>query len=255
MMNSIERRKNIIEYAIKDKSVYVDKLAKDLGVSTVTIRSDLKFLDHKNLLMRTHGGAVINNPLCRELSLDEKVNQRHSKKQKIAAEVQKLINEGDTIILDSGTTTAEVALLLRNYNQLTVMTNGLNVAQNLIGATGIEIHMTGGKLRQKTLSFYGRTAEEQLNLFRFNKVILGGDGYNINVGITTHFEHEASLNRAMCSNADQVIVATDSSKFERSSIYKIIDNKDIDILVTDHEITDKTASLLEEDGIKIIIAK
>ena len=253
-MNSIERRKNILDFALREKSVFVDKLAEKLGVSTVTIRSDLKFLDHINLLVRTHGGAVLSDPLSRELSLDEKSVRKNSVKKKIAERVKELIFEGDTIILDSGTTTAELALLLRHYNQLTVMTNGLNVAQNLLGAKGVEIHMTGGKLRQKTLSFYGRSAEEQLCLFHFNKVVLGVDGFDINTGVTTHFEHEASLNRAMCTNADKVIVATDSSKFKRSSFYKIIDKEDIDVLVTDTGISDKVAQKLEDTGIMLVIA-
>ncbi len=254
-MNLIDRRKIILVYAIKEKSVLVDKLAHELGVSAVTIRSDLKFLDRKNLLIRTHGGAVLSNPLSRELSIDEKSNQQHSKKQKIAVAVKKLIYEGETVILDSGTTTAEIALLLRNYRNLTVMTNGLNVAQNLLGSKGIEIHLTGGKLRQKTLSFYGRSAEEQLSLLHFNKVILGVDGFDTTVGITTHFEHEASLNRAMCKTADQIIVATDSSKFDRSSVYKIANNVEIDILVTDNAIADNTAQSLEQAGINLIIAE
>lgn len=253
-MNSIERRKNILKHAMRDKSVLVEDLAVDFGVSTVTIRSDLKFLDHKNLLVRTHGGAVLSNPLSRELSFDEKSRRRNSVKQKIALLVESLIKEGDSIILDSGTTTAEVALLLRNYGQLMVMTNGLNVAQNLLGAEGVEIHMTGGKLRQKTLSFYGKTAEENLSNFHFNKVVLGGDAFDINVGVTTHFEQEANLNRNMCNVANQIIVAIDSSKFNRTSVYKIIDPADIDIMVTDIDIADVTAQSIERNGIKLLIA-
>lgn len=253
-MNLIERRKNILESALKDKRVLVDQLAEELGVSSVTIRSDLKFLDHKNLLVRTHGGAVLSNPLSRELSIDEKSNRQNSTKKRIALKVMSLISEGDAVILDSGTTTAEVAILLRNYEKLTVMTNGLNVAQNLLGAKGVEIHMTGGKLRQKTLSFYGRKAEEQLALYRFDKVVLGVDGYDIGIGVTTHFEQEASLNRAMCDIADKIIVACDSSKFERSSFYKIVDSEDIDIMVTDIGISDEVAQKLERSGIKLIIA-
>ncbi|MDG1021241.1 MAG: transcriptional repressor AgaR [Emcibacteraceae bacterium] len=253
-MNTVERRKNILECALRDKSVLVDRLAEDFGVSTVTIRSDLKFLDKKNLLVRTHGGAVINNVLSRELSLDEKSRKQNTTKKKIALKVSSLIEEGDAIIVDSGTTTAEVALLLRKFKNLTVMTNGLNVAQNLMGYAGVEIHMTGGKLRQKTGSFYGAMAEQQLRLYRFSKVILGVDGFNINIGVTTHFEQEASLNRVMCESADQVIVATDSSKFEHSGFYKIVDTEDIEVLVTDTGISDKIAQKLEQSGIELIIA-
>ena len=97
-------------------------------------------------------------------------------------------------------------------------------------------------------------AEQQLRLYRFSKVILGVDGFNINIGITTHFEQEASLNRVMCESADQVIVATDSSKFEHSGLYKIVDTEDIDVLVTDTGISDKIAQKIERSAIDLIIA-
>jgi len=193
--------------------------------------------------------------LSRELSIDEKTRSQNSVKRKIATLVRGLIDEGDAIILDSGTTTAEVALLLKDFENLMVMTNGLNVAQNLIGADGVDIHMTGGKLRQKTLSFYGRQAEDTVTQYHFDKLILGVDGFDIRVGVTTHFEYEANLNRVMCDNADRIIVVTDSSKFDRVSVYRIISPCKIDTLVTDCNLVDHHAQSLERDGVKILIAQ
>ena len=253
-VNTIERRKCILDYAVREKSVQVEVLAKKFGVSTVTIRSDLELLDHKNLLVRTHGGAVLGNRLSRELSFDERKRSHNAVKQKIALLVRQLIQEGDAIILDSGSTTTEIAALLKDIGDLTVMTNGLSVAQNLVDAKGVNVHMTGGKLRQKTQSFYGQVAEENLKRYHFDKVILGVDGFDVKVGVTTHFEQEANLNRVMCEIADQKIVTTDSSKFDRSSVYKILNTQDIDVLVTDSNLTDHCAQALEQDGVKIMIA-
>jgi DeoR family transcriptional regulator, aga operon transcriptional repressor len=253
-VNAIERRKNILDDAVREKRVLVEVLSKKFGVSTVTIRSDLELLDYKNLLVRTHGGAVLSNRLSRELSFDERKRSHNVVKQKIAIMVRKLIKEGEAIILDSGSTTTEIALLLKDIGQLTVMTNGLSVAQNLVDAHGVDVHMTGGKLRQKSQSFYGQVAEENLKRYHFDKVILGVDGFDVKVGVTTHFEQEANLNRVMCDIADQIIVTTDSSKFDRSSVYKILNTSDIDVLITDSNITDHCAQALEREGVKIMIA-
>lgn len=240
--------------ATNNEAIDVEALVKKYGVSAVTIRSDLNVLSRKKLVVRTHGGAVSRTALTQELSIDEKKSKRYLIKKKIAAATAELVDEDDTIILDSGTTTAEIALCLTKFDNLSVMTNGLNVAQNLLHADGVQVSMTGGTLRKKTLSFYGRQAEDSLKNYHFKKLILGGDGFDIKVGVTTHFEHEATLNRMMCDVADEIIVATDSSKFGRSSMHKIIDPFMIDILVTDENIPDKYARQLERGGVNIIIA-
>lgn len=253
-MKVFERRQSIVLMATNNEAIDVEILAKKYGVSAVTIRSDLNVLNQKRLLVRTHGGAVARNALTQELSIDEKKSEHYLIKKRIAAATAELISEDDTIILDSGTTTAEIALCLSTFNNLSVMTNGLNVAQNLLDADGVEVSLTGGTLRKKSLSFYGRQAEDSFKKYHFNKLILGGDGFDIKVGITTHFEHEATLNKMMCDVADQIIVAIDSSKFGRTSMYKIIDPFDIDVLVTDENIPDKYAQQLERNDVNIMIA-
>ena len=134
------------------------------------------------------------------------------------------------------------------------MTNGLNVAQNLIDATGVEVLMTGGTLRRKSLSFYGRQAEESLQRYHFDKVFLGVDGFDFQVGLTTHFEQEAILNRLMCDVSKEIVVVTDSSKFNRSGVHKIRGFADINILITDIGIPDAFAQALEKEGVRIVIA-
>lgn len=253
-MNTIERRQDIVQWTIDSGKVLVPDLVAKYGVSAVTIRSDLNSLHNKGLLVRTRGGAMASSKIRRELSIDDKYHEHSEIKRKLAVVASQLIDEGDAIILDSGTTTAEIAKCLDSFKQLTVMTNGLNVAQNLVNAEGVEVLMTGGTLRKRSLSFYGSQAEESLSRYHFNKVILGVDGFDLNGGITTHFEAESVLNRKMCTVAREIIVVTDSSKFNTLGVHKIRDLDEFDILVTDAGIPDEFVQSLEAHGVRIVIA-
>ena len=252
-MNTIERRHDIIQTAVDSGRVLVPQLAEKYGVSAVTIRSDLNYLHQRGLLVRTHGGAVATNRVTQELSVQEKVTEQLEIKRRLATAAAREVREQDTIILDSGTTTAEIATQLRDLRRLVVMTNGLNVAQQLVDTDGVEVLMTGGTLRKKSLSFYGRTAEEALQCYHFDKVFLGVDGIDFQGGITTHFEYEANLNRLMCKVARQVIAVTDSSKFNRSGVHKICDFTDIDILITDSGIPEAFHQVISEAGVEVVI--
>ncbi|WP_346839096.1 transcriptional repressor AgaR [Microbulbifer sp. SAOS-129_SWC] len=251
--NTIERRHDIVQTTLDAGRVQVPDLAEKYGVSTVTIRGDLNYLDQKGLLVRTRGGAVASNRVSQELSMREKVTEHLDIKRRLGAAAAREIREQDTIILDSGTTTAEIAHQLHQFRQLVVMTNGLNVAQQLVDADGVEVLMTGGTLRKKSLSFYGRAAEDTLQCFHFDKVFLGVDGIDFQGGITTHFEYEANLNRLMCKVARQVIAVTDSSKFTRSGVHKICDFSELDVLITDSGIPEAFHKVMTEAGVRVVI--
>ena len=167
--------------------------------------------------------------------------------------VAELINDGDSIILDSGTTTEEVAHSLIEKNNLTVMTNGLNIANELSLGESCDVFITGGRLRRKSMSFYGTEADEKFKYYNFNKVILGVDGLDIDKGLSTHFEPEAIFNRAMCECADTVIVVTDSSKFGKKSLHTILPLESIDILVTDSNIPKEFIDELTRLNIELFI--
>ncbi len=254
IMNTIERRHDIVQCTLDSGKVLIPDLVDKYGVSAVTIRSDLNNLHSKGLLIRTRGGAVASNKITQELSINDKYNEHSEVKRKLALVASNLIDEEDAIILDSGTTTAEIANCLDRFKQLIVMTNGLNVAQNLVNADGVEVLMTGGSLRKKSLSFYGSQAEDSLSRYHFNKVFLGVDGFDLNVGVTTHFEAECVLNRKMCEVAREVIVVTDSSKFNTLGVHKILGLKEIDVLITDEGIQDEFIQSLEANGVRVIIA-
>lgn len=254
-LRSTERRHEIVQLALTMGKVDVADLARHFSTSEVTIRSDLNLLGNRGLLVRTRGGAMARSRLLQELSIAEKQSDHAPVKRALAERACEYIREGDSLILDSGTTTAEIARCLHPYKELLVMTNGLNVAQNLAMCDGVKVMMTGGTLRKKSQSFFGPHAEEGLSRFNFDKLILGVDGYDFNAGITTHFEYEAILNRRMCAAAKEIIVVTDSSKFNRAGLHKIREFGEVDVVVTDSGIPDTYAKALEDSGVRLSIVE
>ncbi len=252
-LNTIERQHEIVRLTNTNGKVAVADLALRFGVSEVTIRSDLAALDAKKLLIRSRGGAMVNDDLSRELSLKEKKQKNSELKQRLGLAVAKLIQDDERIIIDSGTTTEEVAANLREHKNLVVMTNGLNIAVELAQLDRVEVLMTGGTLRKKSLSFYGAQAEQSLRHYQFDKVVLGVDGFDLHTGLSTHFEAEASLNRLMCAAAREVIVVTDSSKFTRRCFHLICQPSQVHTLVTDAGISAEYAAELTKIGVRVII--
>lgn len=169
-MISTERRHEILQIASVEGRVNVLDLAHRFGVSEVTIRKDLELLDRRGALQRIRGGATASKGIFRELSLLEKIHQNTDLKKKLACKARDYICDGDAIIIDSGSTTGEISYCLDGFNNLKVMTNSLNVAQAACQYQGVEIMMSGGNLRKKSQSLFGKRAEEGLmnyNLIKF----------------------------------------------------------------------------------------
>lgn len=206
-------------------------------------------------MVRSHGAAIPNSGVIAELTVHEKRRQNAGIKSLIGQAAAKLIESGDTVILDSGTTTREIASSLKALDDVVVMTNGLDVAMELASAPGIEVLMSGGVLRKGALSFSGSQAESSLKNYRFDKVFLGVDGFDLRAGITTHSEQEASLNRLMCEISEQVIAVVDSTKFGKRSCHMIREFGNIDILVTDSDIPEDYLQGLREMKVDVIIVE
>lgn len=252
-LSTIERQQEIVRLTNELGKVTVADLASRFGVSEVTIRSDLATLDTKKLLVRSRGGALVNDDLSRELSFKEKRQKNSELKQKLGRAVAELIHDDERIILDSGTTTEAVAEHLTLHKNLTVMTNGLNIALALSQAERVDVMLTGGTLRKKSLSFYGPQAEQSLQNFLFDKVVLGVDGFDFSTGLSTHFEAEATLNRLMCKAAREIIVVTDSSKFNKQCFHLIARPEQVHTLVTDAGVLPEYVAALEKLGIRVLV--
>ena len=172
-------------------------------MSTVTIRNDLAFLEKQGIAVRAYGGALIceGNVPGAEPSVEDKKLAEYCREAQHREGCRRTGKAGHRIILDSGTTTFEIARMLRQHTDVIAMTNGMNVANALLEAEGVELLMTGGHLRRQSQSFYGDQAEQSLQNYHFDLLFLGVDAIDLDRGVSTHNEDEARLNRRMCEVA------------------------------------------------------
>lgn len=253
MKTVVERRNEIVELVNTKGKVRVEDLASRFNVSTVTIRNDLSFLEKKGYIIRSHGTAIQNSGLIAELSVHEKRHRNIEIKAILGKAAAGLIEDGDIVILDSGTTTLEIARSLRQVENVVVMTNGLDVAMELSSRSGVEVLMTGGVLRKDSMSFSGPQSEAGIKNHRFDKVFLGVDGFDFKAGLTTYNEQEASLNRLMCELSDHVIAIADSSKFGKHSCHMIRNFDAIDTIITDSGIPNEYLKILKNHNVDVIL--
>lgn len=252
---TVSRRRDILEQVKESGEVLIADLSKQFNVSEVTIRNDLEYLERKNLVMRARGGALmVENHVGIDQSIMDK-NKLHSlEKMAIGRKSAQLIKENETIILDSGTTTAEIAKNLENRGQLTVITNALNIVNVLVGQSNVNLIVPGGVLRQNSMSLVGPMAEKSLGNFFVDKAFISTDGLDTRQGIFTPNIEEASLNAVMINITREVILVTDSSKFSRKSLVFICGLDKIKTVVTDKGISNEDRKRLEDADIQVLIA-
>lgn len=254
--STVSRRADILDEINARGEVWVADLSKRFKVSEVTIRNDLAQLEKQKMLIRARGGAIKIRfeHIGMDSPLEEKMRQHYPEKQKIGRVAAKLISDGDTIILDSGTTTAEIARNLHHLNDLTVITNALNIATILAENYDFRVFMAGGRLRKRSFSLVGSMTEENISKYYCDKLFLGVDGIDRQHGLSTPNVEEANVNKVMIDIAEKVIIVADSSKFFRRRFASIAPITKIDTLVTDSGISDQDKQMLEQSGIKVIIA-
>jgi DeoR family transcriptional regulator, aga operon transcriptional repressor len=251
---TLQRRAKILEMLEANGQVQVIELTDIFSVSEVTIRNDLDKLEEKGLLIRTRGGGIKNQHVRIDYQLSKESTHHSIEKQKIGKEAARLVNEKDTILLDSGTTTLEIARNLTHLNDLTIITNALNIANELVFYPNIKIITLGGKVRQSTLSSIGPIAIENLKNLFCDKAFLGVNGIDTKYGISTTHIEDAYLNRLMMNISKEVIVVTDSSKFLKRSFSLISPIKDVHTIITDKNIPEDEFKNLIASGVKVIIA-
>jgi DeoR family transcriptional regulator of aga operon len=254
MRNTRQRRQQIMEMLVQHGNVQVTELVERFGVSAVTIRADLTHIESQGLATRNHGGATLVRTPPQEQAIHEKDTLNLPLKEEIGARAAQLVKPGDNIIIDSGSTTVMLARHLREHSDVTVMTNGLNVAWELANAPGVELLLTGGRLQKHSLSLHGGQAAASLANYSFDTLFLGVDGLDLQFGLTTHHEAEASLNHRMVERARRIVVLTDASKFGRVSLHRIARLDEIHTLITDDSISTEYREGLQRLGIEVIIA-
>jgi DeoR family transcriptional regulator of aga operon len=247
-----ERRQHMLSLVQRDGRVLVSELSDALGVSRITIRKDLDYLESKGLILRTHGGALPpQDGILLDPSLKEKEQKQLKEKQRIAEAAAALVKEGFCILLDSGTTTTAIARELRRFSRLTVITNAVNIATELAG-TDFEVILTGGTLRKNSFSLVGPLAEDVLREMHADILFLGVDGFDPKAGLMTPNLLESRVNRIMVNAATRVVAVCDSTKFQRRSLALIVPPTAIHTIITDDQITNEDMETLTSAGIEVI---
>jgi DeoR family transcriptional regulator, aga operon transcriptional repressor len=251
-----ERRRSILELVNREGRVMISDLSERFGVSAVTVRGDVDSLCERNLLMRSHGGAIPLDRVVVDSPLEVKATLHHEEKASIGKRAATLVQPGQTVLLDSGTTTLEVAraLIQLSPRGITVVTNSLAIASELTAASEINVIMIGGLLRHIAQSFVGPQAQKMLSELHVDRFFLGVDGLDPEAGTFTPDVLEAELNATMIRVARQTTVVADSSKIGRRSLTLIAPIDRIHQLVTDPSIRPADHEALERRGIEVLLA-
>jgi len=230
-----ERRREITSMLRTRGSVQVAALSEMFNVSMQTIRKDLHYLEEHGIATRAYGGAICSEVVNANIepAIETKRVSHTEAKERIGKLAASMVQPGDSIMLDSGTTTLQIARFLPDEEDITVVTNDFDVLGVLNQKRKIKIVMLGGELRRRNMAFYGAQTVAALDDLLLDKLFLGVDGFDVDRGITTHHEPEAQLNRKMVETAREVIAVTDASKFGKVCLHRIIDVADLDALVTD----------------------
>jgi DeoR family transcriptional regulator of aga operon len=243
-----QRLDGILAQLASNGSVSVQELTKSLGASPATVRRDLQLLEEQKLLSRSHGGAV-GNGLLYELPVRYRGGRRAEEKGRIADAAVERIGDAQTVGLTGGTTTTEVARRLRE-RRLTVVTNAVNIASELVVSETIRLVVTGGVARPQSYELIGPLAERTLEGLNLDVMFLGVDGVG-SAGVSTHDEVEAHTNRKMVERAARVIVVCDSSKIGSSALSSICALSEIDELITDVDAPGEQLDGLRGAGVEV----
>jgi DeoR family transcriptional regulator, aga operon transcriptional repressor len=252
-MNIAERHQLILNRLKTKGHVTVNELSDELKVSAVTIRKDLKLLEERKLLFKSHGSATPQNPYTPDRHVNEKEGLQVDEKQRIARKAASLIEPFDSIILASGTTINELSRQITQIKGLTIISSSLTASGNLARNEDMEIIQLGGIVRKSSASVVGPQAEKMLEAFNSNKLFLGVDGIDPEYGLTTTHALEASLNQAMIRAAHKVIVLADSTKFGRRGFGRICGLEEIDMIITDTGAPDHLVAQCREKGVDVFM--
>jgi len=250
-----ERRRLIVELVERAGRATVEELAGRFKISPVTIRADLEALARNAAIVRSHGGALPAPAHAVDTPLSIKETRHHAQKRLIGQAAARLVEDGQTIILDSGSTTIEIARALRQrkWSELTVITNGLHIALELGAIPAIRVMMLGGLLRASSQSLVGSGAEQMLAQLSADRLFLGVDGIDPEIGVTTPDPQEATLNALMIRVSREVVGVFDSSKFGQRSLSVIAPLSGLHKVISDTAAAPEYVEALESAGVGVTL--
>ncbi|MBC7264753.1 MAG: DeoR/GlpR transcriptional regulator [Chloroflexi bacterium] len=252
-MLSAERQREILRLIRERRRATVAELSERFGVSPATVRRDLDALEDEGVIRRSHGGAVVAERATPEPPIIQRMMENEEEKRRIGQAAAKLIQDGETIFLGSGTTTFEVARHLTGKKNLTVITNALNIVNLLADQPEITVVVTGGLLRHSELSMIGHITEQTLKELRANKVIMGMRAISVQDGLTSDYLPETMTDRAIIQSASEVILVADHSKFGKVSTVLVAPVTAVHKVVTDSAAPSDIVAELRRLGIEVIL--
>lgn len=251
-MLAAERRNEILEKLQADKRVVVSELSQQYNVSEETIRRDLDKLDREGLAIKSYGGAIFNEDTNIDLPFNVRKKRNVAGKQKIADMIQTLVGNGDSIILDASTTAVFIAKALKDKENLTVITNSIEIIVELSAMQNWNVISTGGVVKQGYLALIGPKVAEDLSAYNVDKAFLSCKGFDVERGVTDGNEHFAEVKQAMIKSAQERILVVDYSKFDKSAFARICGIDEFSKVVTDQKPSEKWLNYLKEQNIDCI---
>jgi Transcriptional regulators of sugar metabolism len=262
-----ERLWRITQQITKERKVHCDQLAKEFGLTLASIRLDLAELERRGFAKKVYGGAVLTEPdippskdnsgplYLIEAQFSERFQIQRVEKEAIGRAAANLINDGETIMIDGGTTTYQVCRCLADKHNLSIISDAFyNVWQELVSRSNLQIFLTGGFLRAESLSLVGEVAENMLHSFRAVKSILGIDGISIENGFTTLNFLEAGVKKRMIEASQELIIVADHTKFGKICPIPVAPIQRASKIVTDSGTPRDTIARLEKLGVEVIVA-
>lgn len=250
-MLAIERRKEILAKLREEKKVLVGSLSKCYKVTEETIRRDLDLLEQNGVAKKTYGGAILVDELKEDLPYNIRKQTNIKEKKKIAELVSNIIQDGEHIMLDASSTALYIAKSIRDKENLTIITNSLEVMFELSDKGGWRILSTGGVMKEGALALVGPQTEKMIDNFHVDKAVISCKGMDRKIGITDSNEADVEIKKRMIKSAKEVILVVDSGKFDKISFVKMGDLSNIDYVVTDENPSEEWHDTFERNDVKL----
>lgn len=250
----LQRRDEILRLLTENRIVKANQLAEQFQVSMETIRRDLSELEREGIVRRTHGGAILNTTYSMEPDYSEREMKNFEEKVKIGKKAVELVEDGDTIILDIGTTVLEFARMLKGKKKITVLTNSLAIAMTLMDDPDITVIVLGGLVRCGEGTTSGFWSEEMIDGFYADKLFLGVGAIETKTGVMDYDILETNLRRHFLQHSKQIIAMADYSKFGIKALNIVCPISSIDCVITDEQTDKKMVKELREQNIEVVIA-
>jgi DeoR/GlpR family transcriptional regulator of sugar metabolism len=254
-LTQTQRLEAIRRELLRADEVSIDELAGRFRVSGMTIRRDLELLESRGDVIRTHGGAALAKRLTFEFSFREKQNRNNHQKSRIARQAATHIEDGQVVILDTGTTTLEIARQVMGRRNVTVITTSLAIVSALQFAAGVRIVLLGGFLRGGSPDLHGPLTEQNVEMFRADIAFLGADAVDLDGNTYADDLQVVNLDRKMAADAARVIIVADSSKFGRNGMCRIFGPEDYDSVISDAGLGKDVLRRLARRGVHVEIAE